>query len=133
MNYSLEVYHDHKLIFFSTKNWLHPLFDLEDFLGKSSFPAYQLLIKDKIVGRAAALLMVHLKAGQVFANTLSKPGEEVLQHYQIPYEYRMHVDKIGCQTEELLKDILDPAEGYLILKERIRKNQKTVFGFNLDR
>lgn len=124
-NNSLEVYDHHKLIFYSDKHWLYPLFDLEDFLHRSSIQARDLLIKDKIVGRAAALLIVRLGAKRVYADMLSKLGEEVLQKYNITYEYRMLVEKIGCQTEELLKEVLDPEEGYQLIKNRIRRNSES--------
>jgi hypothetical protein len=125
LNHSLEVYNHHKLVFYSDGHWLYPLFDLEDFVQRSSFAARDLLIKDKIVGRAASLLMVHLGATLVYADMLSKLGEEVFQKYNITYEYRMLVKKIGCQTEELLKEVLDPEEGYQLIKNRIRRNSES--------
>ena len=124
-NHSLEVYDQHKLIFYSDKHWLYPLFDLEDFLRRSSVQVGDLLIKDKIVGRAAALLMVRLGARQIYADMLSELGEMVLQKYNIIYDFRMLVKKIGCHTEELLKEVFDPEEGYRLIKNRIRSNSES--------
>jgi len=121
MVHSLEVYHQEKLVFFSDQNWIYPLFELEKFLQLNSFPVEELLVQDKIVGKAAALLMVHFRIRQVKAQLISRLGMETLTQFKVAFEYQQLVDRIYCQTEELLQLVMDPETGYGILAARIEK------------
>jgi hypothetical protein len=121
MVHSLEVYHQEKLVFFSDRNWIYPLFELEKFLQLNSFPVEELVVKDKIVGKAAALLMVHFRIRQVKAQLISRLGMETLTQFKVVFEYQQLVDRIYCQTEELLQQEMDPESGYRILAARIEK------------
>ncbi len=47
----LQVYRGEVLVFSSNGKWLHPLFDLEDFLAGSGRDAGDLLLRDKLIGR----------------------------------------------------------------------------------
>jgi len=105
-------------IFTSTSKWLHPLFELEDYLAEHAFQSAQLLLQDKIIGKAAALLIHRLGFRTVKAGILSRLGEAVLQRYRIAYSYEQLVDRIHCQTEELLATVEDPEEAYQLVKVR---------------
>jgi hypothetical protein len=118
--HSLEVLHEGRLVFVSDRKWLHPLFELERFLHKHTIPVEELVVHDKIVGRAAALLLVHLGVSRVVADLLSKRGQEVLEHYRVSYRFATLVDRILCKTEELLAQELDPARAYWMLVELAR-------------
>jgi zinc transport system ATP-binding protein len=118
MEHTLEVYRGAALIFHSDGNWLYPLFDLERFLTSTEDDPTDLTVYDKIVGRAAALLMIHLELGRVHAQLISQLGREVLEHYDIPYTYEQQVERISCETEQLLKFEYDPEAAYALLKER---------------
>ena len=83
-----------------------------------------LLVKDKIIGRAAALLLVRLNVGRIEAQTISRLGLDVLEYYSLPYTYQQLVERIGCQTEYLLQSDLDPQKAYQLIKERIKISQK---------
>lgn len=76
-----------------------------------------MLVHDRIVGRAAALLLVRLEIQQVAADLLSKMGQEVLERFHVRYEFRTLVDKVSCKTEELLAGEFDPEKAYLVLAE----------------
>jgi len=41
-----------------------------------------------------------------------------LQRYEIAYSYEQLVDRIHCQTEELLSTVEDPEEAYQLVKVR---------------
>jgi hypothetical protein len=116
--HTLEVFCDGVLVFSSTGNWLHPLFELEAYLESAPYNPAGLVAYDKIIGRAAALLMVRLGLGEVHARLLSRLGEEVLVHHGLQYTYDELVDRIACQTEELLVNELDPEPAYVLLRER---------------
>lgn len=119
MDNTLEVYLGEELIFRSDGKWLYPLFELEDFLAGADLAAAQLTVKDKIVGRAAALLMVRLGVGRVVAGIMSELGRRALERYNVEYEFGTLVERILCQTEELFDDEYDPERAYEMLKARI--------------
>ncbi len=120
MEHVLEVYQDATLIFHSDGNWLHPLFDLERFLAETDVDPATLVVHDKIVGRAAALLMIHLGLGRVHAHIMSQLGEEILDHHNVPHTYERRVERIACQTEQLLENTYDPTSAYHLLRERAK-------------
>jgi zinc transport system ATP-binding protein len=115
---TLTVFHDETPIFTSYGKWLHPLFELEDFLADHPVQPEHLLLQDKIIGKAAALLIHRLGFRTVKAGILSSLGEVVFQRHGIAYTYEQLVDRIHCQTEELLAEVEDSEEAYLLLKVR---------------
>ena len=118
MDNTLEVYLGEELIFSSHGKWLYPLFELEDFLAGAGLEAAQLTVKDKIVGRAAALLEIRLGVGRVDAGIMSELGRRALERHNVEYEYEMLVERILCKTEELLDGEYDPERAYEMLKAR---------------
>ena len=118
MVHTLEAFSGEALIFHSDGKWLYPLFELENFLATTDYKPAHLVVKDKIVGRAAALLLIRLGVGYVIAGIMSRPGKEALEKYEVKYEYERLVDRIACRTEELLIDEYDPQKAYAMLKER---------------
>jgi hypothetical protein len=126
MKHSFEVYLANNLIFFSDKNWIHPLFDFEVFLKNNDFEAEKLFVKDKIIGKAAAMLLIHFKIKNIHARTLSRLGQEILESYQLSYTYDKLIDKIYCQTENLLSDISDTQVAYNLLRTRADIAHKAV-------
>ncbi len=71
MDHSFEVYHDSRLIFYSDRHWIHPLFEFESFLQQNEIPRQELVICDRIVGKAAALLLAYFHIRQVKAELIS--------------------------------------------------------------
>ena len=108
------------VIFQSQKRWLFPLFELEEYLANHPLALSHAEFHDKVVGKAAALLMLRHGAGNVHACVLSKLGQRVLDQAGVPYSYETLVDRIDCQTEELLKEVEDPETAFAILRERAR-------------
>src|SRR2546427_11044748 len=93
---TLTVLQDGTPIFTSQGKWLHPLFELEDYLAEHSFQPENLILQDKIIGKAAALLIHRLGFRTVKAGVLSMLGEAVLHRYGIAYTYEHLVDRIHC-------------------------------------
>ena len=81
-------------IFTSHGKWLHPLFELEAYLADHAVQPDNLILQDKIIGKAAALLIHRLGFRTVHAGILSRLGEAVLQHYGIAYSYEQLVDRL---------------------------------------
>jgi hypothetical protein len=115
---TLTILHESTPIFTSHGKWLYPLLELEAYLADHAFQPDQLILQDKIIGKAAALLIQRLGFCTVKAGILSRLGEAVLQRYGIAYSYEQLVDRIHCQTEELLATVEDPEEAYQLVKVR---------------
>jgi hypothetical protein len=115
---TLTVFCNGTPIFISHGKWLYPLFELEAYLAERVFQPENLILQDKIIGKAAALLIHRLGFRTVQAGILSRLGEAVLQRHGIVYTYEQLVDRIHCQTEEVLATVEDPEEAYRLVKVR---------------
>jgi zinc transport system ATP-binding protein len=115
---TLTVFRNGTPIFTSHSKWLHPLFELEDYLAEHPIQPETPILQDKIIGKAAALLIHRLGFRTVKAGILSRLGEAVLQRYRIAYTYEQLVERIHCQTEELLAEVESPEEAYQLVKVR---------------
>jgi uncharacterized protein DUF1893 len=115
---TLTVLYEGSPIFTSHGKWLHPLFELEAYLAEHPIQPENLILQDKIIGKAAALLIHRLGFRTVKAGILSRLGEAVLYRYGIAYTYEQLVDRIHCQTEELLAEVEDPEAAYQLVKVR---------------
>ena len=115
---TLIVLQDGAPIFTSYGKWLYPLFELEAYLADHAVQPAHLLLQDKIIGKAAALLIHRMGFQMVKAGVLSRLGEAVLQRHRMAYSYEQLVDRIHCQTEELLATVEDPEEAYRLVKVR---------------
>jgi len=115
---TLTVFRNGTPLFTSHSKGLHPLFELEVYLAGHAFQLENLILQDKIIGKAAALLIHRLGFRTVQAGILSRLGEVVLQRHGIVYTTEQLVDRIHCQTEELLATVEDPEEAYQLVKAR---------------
>jgi hypothetical protein len=115
---TLIVFRNGTPIFTSYGKWLYPLFELEDYLANRAIEPAQLLLQDKIIGKAAALLILRMGFHTVKAGVLSRLGEAVLQRYGIAYTSEQLVERIHCQTEELLATVEEPEAAYQLVKAR---------------
>ena len=123
MSYNFEVYKDTKLIFSSDGHWLHPIFEFEKFLQTHSSNPELMEIRDKIIGRAAALLLIRLGIRKIHARLLSELGKDVLEHFDAQFTYDELVPKIGCQTEDLLNNEYDPEVAHRLILGRIENSK----------
>jgi hypothetical protein len=115
---TLTVFRNGTPIFTSHGKWLYPLFELEAYLADHAFQPAHYILQDKIIGKAAALLIHRLGFCIVTAGILSRLGEAVLLRHGMSYTYEQLVDRIHCQTEELLAAVEDPEEAYQLVKVR---------------
>jgi len=115
---SLELFSDSRRIFSSAGKWLHPLFELEDFLAGSALARDALSLRDRIVGKAAALLIVRLGIRHVHAGVLSRLGLEVFEAQGVKATWEQLVERIACQTESALALVQDPEQAYALLRQR---------------
>ncbi len=83
-------------------------------------------VADKIVGKAAALLFVQAGITEVFAKTISKAGTEILNKFNIKFEYDILAEYIVnrkgdgiCPMEQAVSDTDDPNKAYLLLRAKV--------------
>lgn len=84
------------------------------------------IIADKIIGKAAALLMIYGKVKNVYAEIVSDPAISVFEEYAVPYEYGLkekyiqNKDRSGmCPMESKVLNCSVPEEAYTIFSEMI--------------
>ena len=66
--------------------------------------------------------MIHrLGFRTVQAGILSRLGEAVLQRYRVAYIYEHLVERIHCQTEDLLTDVESHEDAYRLVKIRAER------------
>ena len=105
-------------LFTSDRPWLHPLLDLTRWIEDRGESASGCNLYDKIVGRAAALLIVRLGIRRVRTEILSRRATDVFDAHDVRYEAATRVDRIDCRTEEILADVDDPEQAYRIVRAR---------------
>ncbi|HUX20355.1 MAG TPA: DUF1893 domain-containing protein [Spirochaetia bacterium] len=115
---SLRVFSGHEIVFESRGKWLHPLFELEDFLKGSGLRPESLRIEDKIIGRAAAFLIVRMGFLKVYGRTMSRLAESVFQSKGVEYSFGELVERIDCITESILSDVEEVERAYDLVRVR---------------
>jgi hypothetical protein len=107
------------VVFQSSGRWLHPLFDLGEYLGAHpEIDPGSLVLRDRVVGRAAAFLMVQFGIRTLGTDVVSQRAIPVLDGAGIRWSATEVVDRIGCQTEDLLAEVSDPLAAWQILEVR---------------
>jgi hypothetical protein len=119
---SLKLSLDGRMVFSSAGKWLHPLFQLERFLHTHRIDVGSSEIRDKVVGRGSAFLIVRLGIRKVHAVLLSRLGKDVFDREGVACTWDTLVDQIQCRTEKLLKEVTDPEEAHGILAELARES-----------
>lgn len=83
-------------------------------------------LADKVVGRAAALLMVYSGVAQVFAAVISEPAAKCFEENGVEYSFDKKVAYIQnrtgdgmCPMEQCCLTIAAPVEAYHALKEKL--------------
>ena len=118
MEHSLIIRYQDSVIFTSDSHWLHPLFELDDFLSKNNFPVSELFLHDKIAGKAAACMMAHLGIKKCHIELISERAVSVFEKAGISYTYDSLVEQIECRTEYLITDNMSVGDAWLFLRKR---------------
>jgi hypothetical protein len=103
-------------LYVSAKRWLHPLLDL---VTSPPPPQPELLLRDRVIGRAAALLALHLRIRYIWADVMSEGAIELLDRDLCSIGWGERVAAIGCRTEAMLANVDEP-EAALELIARLR-------------
>ena len=121
--YSLMVYHEGKLVFTSSSKGVRPHLEAIDALGTQLKGT---TIVDKIVGRAAALLILYSGAAEVHAGVISHGGRELLEKAGVKAVYGGETEhiktvegRIYCPFESMVQGISDPTQAYLAILDKM--------------
>lgn len=114
-NHSLLVYQKGNITF-QDEHGIKPLLIQIDKKGLK-----KAVVVDKVIGKAAALLMVYGKVKQVHTDIIAKDAITVFEKYKIKYSYNKVVDYILnvkkdglCPMEQKVKNIDSPKKAYKI-------------------
>ena len=106
------------------KPLLHLLTEKKGFLKGAS-------VADKVIGKAAALLMVLGEIKEVHTLIISEPAIKVFEKYNIPCYYDKKVDRIInrtgdglCPMETLCLDVEEPKEAFQKITDFIKTMKK---------
>jgi hypothetical protein len=119
---TLRIYRGGRLVFRSRKDRLLPLME---YIAARKSVRGPLIVYDKIMGNAAALLAVVVKAGEVFSPLGSELAVKTLEQYGIEYHLTKIVpfiirdDGRGMCPMEQLSIGKSPQEFYSLMKARI--------------
>ena len=125
-NFTLVVISSDKGVFTSSDRGVKPLLHLleneKDFLKGAS-------VADKVIGKAAALLMVLGGIKEVHTNVISDPAVEVFEKHNITFFFDKKVERIInrkgdglCPMETLCIDVEEPSEAFEKIKEWLEKH-----------
>jgi len=125
-NDTLRVYEGDKLVFSSSKDRLLPLLE---YLERFASDHEQVVIFDKIIGNAAALLSIKAKCREVFSPLGSQLAVKTLEKYEIKYHFSQIIPCIQradgedmCPMEKLSLG-KSPEEFYQAMQNIIGKRQ----------
>jgi len=120
---SLMIYKEGNLIFESNLGGIRPHLKAINELGKKLEGT---LMVDKILGRAAAFLVIYSKAAEAITAVVSSPGKAVLEKYGVKFSYSEEVPHIKmkngviyCPFESMVQGIEDPVEAYHAIVEKM--------------
>lgn len=124
---ALRVYKGNVLLFSSAKDGLLPLLE---YIGIFASGHRQVIVFDKILGNAAALLSIKAGSQEVYSPLGSRIAIRTLEQYGIkhniseivPYIQRANSEEM-CPMEKLSLD-KSPEEFYSILRDTIKQEDK---------
>lgn len=85
-------------------------------------------VADRVIGKAAALLLVKGKVKEIYGELISEHAIKVLEEYSIPFSYDTKVPYIMnrthngmCPLEESVLNITNPSEAYIAICNTVAK------------
>jgi zinc transport system ATP-binding protein len=105
-------------LFASDSRWLHPLFELHDFLQREQIPASELFLRDKIAGKAAACMIVRIGITKCHIELISRRAMSVFEKAGVTYSYDHMTEQIDCRTEYLIGDDMSVEDAWFFLRKR---------------
>ena len=122
---SLLITKNGECIFSAKEGGITPLINAIEDVGKRRLAGSS--VTDRVVGKAAALLMAYCRVKEVKAKLLSEKAVLRLKKSSIPYHYRELVDEIKtrdqtgtCIFELTVAETEDPQEAYRELRAKVQ-------------
>ena len=120
-NHTIVIYKSDASVVVSNDRGVAPLLKL---LNEDASQLQGSIVVDKVIGKAAALLMVYAGVKEVYTPTISKPAVVVFENHNVKISYDKIVDRIInrkgdglCPMETLCIDIDDPKEAFLKIQK----------------
>jgi len=114
---SLMVHKGDGVIFQSDSGGIRPHLEAMEELGRETLR--DSIMVDKIVGRAAALLILYSGAAEAHASVISASGKEAFRNNDMRFTFaeetehiKMKDGRIYCPFERMVQGISDPEEAY---------------------
>lgn len=121
-NHTLVIYKNNASVITSNDRGVNSLIKL---IKKDKSQLSGSLIADKVIGKAAALLMIYAGVKEIYAPIISKPALQTLLKHNVKIYYDKEVERIInrkgdglCPMETLCLDIEKPEEAYLLLSTK---------------
>ncbi len=112
-NYKIIVLKNEEIIFTSMERGIKPIYDLQNYVNHELINnAY---VADRVTGKAAAMVLSHLKIKGIFTELISENAIEIFKKNEIEVEYKTKV-----------KNILNRSKNDLCPVERISFNETDV-------
>ena len=122
-NHTIVIYKNDASVHTSNDRGVAPLMKL---LKEDNTQLKDAMIADKVIGKAAALLMVYAKVKEVYTPTISTPALQVFKNNNIEIHYDKEVERIVnrkgdglCPMETLCLNIENPEEAYITISNKL--------------
>ena len=122
-NHTIVIYKNDASVHTSNDRGVAPLMKL---LKEDNTQLKDAMIADKVIGKAAALLMVYAKVKEVYTPTISTPALQVFKNNNIEIHYDKEVERIVnrkgdglCPMETLCMYIENPEEAYITIYNKL--------------
>lgn len=120
-NHTIVIYKNDASVYTSNDRGVAPLMKL---LKEDKSQLQDSMIADKVIGKAAALLMALAKVKEVYTPTISAPALQVFNNHNIEIYYDKVVERIVnrkgdglCPMETLCLNIENPEEAFLVINK----------------
>ncbi len=116
-NHTIVIYKNYASVFVSDDRGVAPLMKL---LKEDKSQLIDSIVVDKVIGKAAALLMVYGEVKEVYTPTISSPAVQMFKNHNVKVTFDKEVERIInrkgdglCPMETLCLDIDNPEEAFL--------------------
>ncbi len=127
-NHTIVIYKSDASVIISNDRGVAPLMKL---LKEDATQLHDSMVADKVVGKAAALLMVYAKVKEVYTPTISVPALEVFKNHNVKITYDQVVERIInrkgdglCPMETLCMNIDNPEEAFGVIRHQVAETSR---------
>ena len=124
---TLYIFKEGILLYRSVRSGIAPLIEAVNKLGVRSLSGSTVI--DKIVGKAAALIISYFQAREVYTHLISRAATKVLDENGIAFYFEKLTDQIKsknglsiCPFELAVEEIDEPKVGYETLRNLLKKD-----------